>query len=229
MDFVYICRSGKNEELRYSIRSVLNSFPDSNIWVVGGRPDWYCGNYIEVSQDKNTYTNAMNNLKAICNSIEIDENFIIMNDDFFIVNKISDIKYFYGGTLLEKISLYKQLTGSSSYIDRLVTTFNKLERYNIEQPLDYELHVPFPVNKTNLHKILNKNDKLLYRSFYGNMFNVGGLKIKDVKIYDRTGLTKKSFDYKNIDTDFLSTTDTSFNNIEPMLKEKFPNQSHCEK
>jgi hypothetical protein len=229
MDFVYICRYGKNEELRYSIRSVLNSFPDSNIWVVGGRPDWYCGNYIEVSQDKNTYTNAMNNLKAICNSMEIDEDFIIMNDDFFIVNKISDIKYFYGGTLLEKISLYKELTGSSSYIDRLVTTFNKLKRYNIEQPLDYELHVPFPVNKKNLHKILNKNDKLLYRSFYGNMFNIGGLKIKDVKIYDRTGLTKKSFDYKNIDTDFLSTTDTSFNNIEPMLKEKFPNKSHCEK
>lgn len=229
MDFVYICRSGKNEELRYSIRSVLNSFPDSTIWVVGGKPDWYCGKYIEISQDKNTYTNAVNNLKAICNSMEIDEDFIIMNDDFFIINKISDIKYFYGGTLLEKILLYKDLTGSSSYIDKLSTTLNKLKRYGVDQPLDYELHVPFPINKQNLHKILNKNDKLLYRSFYGNMFNVGGLKIEDVKVYDRTGLIKKSFDYKKTHTDFLSTTDSSFNTLEPMLKEKFPNKSHCEK
>jgi hypothetical protein len=229
MNFVYICRSGKNEELRYSIRSVLNSFPDSTIWVVGGRPDWYCGNHIEVSQDKNTYTNAINNLKAICSSIDIDEDFILMNDDFFIINKINDIQYFYGGTLVEKVLLYKDLTGSSSYIDKLSNTLNKLKRYGVEQPLDYELHVPFPVNKKNLYKILNKNDRLLYRSFYGNMFNVGGLKIEDVKIYDRTGLMKKSFDYQNIDTDFLSTTDTSFNTIEPMLKKKFPNKSHCEK
>ena len=229
MDFVYICRSGDNEELRYSIRSVLNSFPDGVIWIVGGRPDWYCGNYIEVDQDKNTYTNAVNNLKVICNSLEIDKDFILMNDDFFIINKIDSIKYFYGGTLLEKISLYKDLTGSSSYIDKLVKTENRLQRYEIDQPLDYELHVPFPINKEKLSKVLVKNDKLLYRSIYGNLFHVGGLKIEDVKVYDHGGLIKKSFDYLNSYSDFLSTTDSSFNMIEPILKEKFPNKSHCEK
>ena len=229
MDFVYICRSGDNEELRYSIRSVLNSFPDGVIWVIGGRPDWYCGNYIEVSQDKNTYTNAVNNLKALCNSLEIDKDFILMNDDFFIINKIDSVKYFYGGTLPEKISLYKDLTGSSSYIDKLVKTSNRLQKYKIEQPLDYELHVPFPMNKEQLSKVLVKNDKLLYRSIYGNLFNVGGSKIEDVKVYDHGGLIKKSFDYLNSYSDFLSTTDSSFNMIGPILKEKFPNKSHCEK
>jgi hypothetical protein len=229
MHFVYICRSGDNEELRYSIRSVINSFPDSTIWVVGGRPDWYCGNYIEVDQDKNTYTNAINNLKEICSSLEIDEDFILMNDDFFIINKIDTIGYFYGGTLLEKISLYKDLTGSSSYIDKLVTTSNRLNKCKIEYPLDYELHVPFPMNKQKLSKVLNKNHRFLYRSIYGNLFSVGGSKIEDVKIYDRTGLIKKSFDYHNSYTDFLSTTDSSFNMIEPVLKEKFPNKSYCEK
>jgi hypothetical protein len=229
MDFVYICRSGDNEELRYSIRSVLNSFPEASIWVVGGKPHWYSGNYIEVNQDKNTYTNATNNLKAICDSLEISDDFILMNDDFFIMNKVDKIQYFYSGTLDEKILLYQELIGSSSYVNKLIQTLNKLQRYNINQPIDYELHVPFPINKQNLHKILNKNDKLLYRSFYGNMFDVGGLKIEDVKVYDRTGLIKKSFDYKKTHTDFLSTTDSSFNTLEPMLKEKFPNKSHCEK
>jgi hypothetical protein len=85
------------------------------------------------------------------------------------------------------------------------------------------------MNKENLSKVLKKSDRLLYRSVYGNLFNVGGLKIEDVKVYDRTGLIKKSFDYENVYTDFLSTTDSSFNAIEPMLKKKFPNKSHCEK
>jgi hypothetical protein len=229
MNFVYICRTGDNEELRYSIRSVLNSFPEGLIWVVGGKPDWYCGKYIEVKQDKNTYTNATNNLKAICDSLEISDDFILMNDDFFIMNKVDKIQYFYSGTLDEKILLYQELIGSSSYVNKLITTLNKLQRYNIDQPLDYELHVPFPMNKENLSKVLKKNNGLLYRSVYGNLFNVGGLKIEDVKVYDRTGLTKKSFDYGNVYTDFLSTTDTSFNMIEPLLKEKFSYKSHYEK
>ena len=225
MDFVYICRSGDNEELRYSIRSVLNSFSDARIWVVGGKPDWYCGNYIEVPQDKNTYKNAFNNLNKICNTLEIEDNFILMNDDFFIINKIDSIEYFYGGTLIEKISLYKDLTESSSYINKLVITFDRLKKYKIQEPLDYELHIPFPMNKNNLSKVLNKNDRFLYRSMYGNIFNVGGLTMDDVKVYDRGGLTQKSFDYQNISTDFLSTTDTSFTILEPMLKQKFSNKS----
>ena len=95
MDFVYLCKTGENEELRYSIRSVLNSFPKAKIWVVGGKPKWYVGNYVEVIQDRNLYTNIYNNLVAICKSNQISNKFILMNDDFFIVNKVSKINYFY--------------------------------------------------------------------------------------------------------------------------------------
>jgi hypothetical protein len=84
MDFVYICKPGDNEELRYSIRSVLYSFPDANIWLVGGKPSWYSGNYIYVDQKHHKYANAINNLHAICDSNEISEEFVLMNDDFFI-------------------------------------------------------------------------------------------------------------------------------------------------
>ena len=46
MDIVYNCRPGKqNEELRYSIRSVMENLPHDNLWVVGGKPEWYTGNY----------------------------------------------------------------------------------------------------------------------------------------------------------------------------------------
>ena len=55
MHFVYICKDGENEELRYSIRSVLKNTKDAVIWVVGGKPNWYIGNYIKVIQDQNKY------------------------------------------------------------------------------------------------------------------------------------------------------------------------------
>ena len=55
MNFIYICRIGENEELRYSVRSVLNSFPEAVIWVIGGKPDWYVGNYIYVDQNNSAF------------------------------------------------------------------------------------------------------------------------------------------------------------------------------
>jgi hypothetical protein len=228
MDFAYICKVGQNEELRYSIRSVLCSFPDANIWVVGGKPDWYCGNYIEVKQVGHMYTNMFNNLKAIYDSNQISNNFILMNDDFFIMDKVKKIDYFYGGTLDEKIESYKDMIGSSSYVTRLSDTNNRLRKYKIESPIDYEMHIPFPMEKKKLKKILESEYKYLVRSMYGNLNSVGGKKVKDVKLYSHGGLIKKSFDYENNKTKFLSTTDESFFQILEMLKEKFSTPSSCE-
>ena len=192
-------------------------------------PDWYCGDHIAVKQDKNTYTNAFNNLKAISESLEISNSFILMNDDFFIMNKIDKISYFYNGTLLDKIVKYKDLLGESGYITKLVKTFNRLSKVSISDPIDYELHVPFPMEKDKLRTMLKKDSGLLYRSIYGNKFNVGGSQMEDVKVYSSGGLVKKSFDYINKKTDFLSTTDDSFILIEPILKDLFPDKTIYEK
>ena len=228
MDFVYLCKSGENEELRYSIRSVISSFPNAKIWLVGGKPDWYIGDYIQVAQDKTIYTNVVNNLKAVCESKEINNKFILMNDDFFIVNKIKKINYLNGGLLSDKILFYKEVTKDSSYITRLSDTHNRLKKYNIQDPLNYELHVPFPIEKDKLKKIMERDFRFLWRSVYGNKFSVGGKTIKDVKVYDGGGLMKKSFDYENNKTDFLSSTDTSFIKIKPMLEELFPDKTKYE-
>lgn len=228
MDFVYICKNGENEELRFSIRSVLNSFPKANIWVVGGKPDWYVGNYIEVDQSFNSYTNALNNLKAICNAEEIKNKFILMNDDFFIMEKIKKIEYFYNGLLEDKIVAYKAMLKESFYIIKLSETNNRLKKYKIEKPLDYELHVPFPMEKDKLKPILEKDHRFLWRSIYGNLHSVGGTQMKDVKVYSSGGLMKKSFDYKNNKTNFLSTTEESFLEVAEIIKEKFPEPSPCE-
>jgi hypothetical protein len=230
MDFVYICKDGNNEELRYSIRSVVQSFPDSNIWVVGGKPTWYDGNYISVKQVLTKYRNAIQNLNAICNSNEISEEFILMNDDFYIVKNINTIETYHGGLLLDKINLYQKINSNSNYTRKLAATYKKIKSLNIESPLDYELHIPMIMEKKKLKQILQNNDQFLWRSIYGNVFSVGGEQMEDVKVYTKGPLVLKSYNLKKDEHIYLSSADTSFDMIlGNILKKQFTEKTKYEK
>jgi hypothetical protein len=229
MDFVYICRDGENEELRYSIRSVLNSFPEAKVWLVGGKPEWYSGHCVPVEQNSNKYANALKNLKFLCEHPEISDDFVLMNDDFFIIKKINSVDQFYNGLLSDKINRFTQITGSSMYIKKLITTNKKLIDLGIKNPIDYELHTPMPMNKTGLLDVIEKYPECLWRSMFGNLYNVGGTQMDDVKIY----VNKKHLARSNEITDssiYMSTEDTSLKvMLDKMLRQMLPEPSIYEK
>jgi len=220
MDFVYICKDGDNEELRYSIRSVMASFPDAKVWVVGGKPSWYTGNFIFIQQRSAKYINAINNLKTICSSEDISEEFVLMNDDFYIIEKIKSIETFHGGLLLDKINLYKKITSQSGYIHKLEKTLNKITDLGLLNILDYELHVPMVMEKEKLKSVLRHGSEFLWRSMYGNIFNVGGTEMKDVKVYSEGPLVAKSYDILNKEHKYLSSTDSSFAMLHKTILDK---------
>ena len=225
MDLVYICRDGENEELRYSIRSAVKNLPHDKIWVVGGKPDWYTGNYIEVSQTRSKYSNARNNLKAICNSELISESFIFMNDDFYIINKVDSVPYMYSGTLDKKIKVREDLFSGNSYTGLLRQTLNGLFRKTKAIVLDYELHVPMIMEKKKLSKVLMFSG--LWRSVYGNTFKVGGIKVRDVKVYSKNNkFYSNGYDINNLEYDYLSSNDDSFEIVkEKVLNKRFKTKS----
>lgn len=223
MDLVYICGPGDNEELRYSIRSAVKNLKFDNLWVVGGKPDWYVGNYLEVIQNKSKYANARNNLRAICNSSKISDSFILMNDDFYIMNKVDNVPYMHGGLLADKIKKYENLTGNTRYVLMLKRTLLSLSRRKNKDVLDYELHVPMVMEKEKLLAIVELPD--LWRSRYGNTFDVGGIEIDDVKVYSFGALTKKSYDINNLKYDYLSSNNDSFE----MIKDKILNINFADK
>lgn len=228
MHFVYICRKGKNEELRYSIRSVVKNVPNAEITVVGGCPDWFNGHYIPTLQNKTKYENVDENIEAIINSSDISDDFVFMNDDFYILNYTSFIPVLHGGTLESKLETYKDLTPGSTYVRKLSDTLKMLRKMGIEQPLDYELHVPFNMNKNKLADIFNKyGTKMLIRSHYGNHYNIGGKQTIDVKIYKDGPLKTRSYNY-NEHSKFLSGDDSCFSLISDMLNKHFPNPSRFE-
>jgi hypothetical protein len=194
--------------------------------VVGGKPSWYSGNFIFIQQRSAKYINAVNNLKAICSSEEISEEFVLMNDDFYIVEKINSVETFHGGLLLDKINTYKKITQQSGYIFKLEKTFDKLRNLRMTSPLDYELHVPMVMEKQKLKTVLKHGSEFLWRSMYGNMFNVGGEEMVDVKVYIDGPLVAKSYEIKNKEHKYLSSTDTSFQMLySTILKELFKSRS----
>lgn len=227
--FVYICRSGENEELRYSIRSVVASFPDAIIWVVGEPPSWYDGDYIKVKQSSTKYRNAYNNLGAICASSKIPNNFILMNDDFYIIKPVKEIEYFHEGLLIDKANNYFDYYQQSAYTKKLFETNHKLTRMGYKNPISYELHVPFPVEKWKLARAI-KNEALLWRSMYGNIFGVGGTQIEDVKVYSSSKIKHRDFDYKKSELPFLSSDDLSFTTLKKnILGKLFKTKTKYEK
>lgn len=222
MDLVYICRSGDNEELRYSIRSAVANLPHSKIWVIGDRPDWYAGNFIPVKQTNSKYSNVRKSLEEIQTNDLISEKFILMNDDFFIIKPVKKLKPLHGGLLLDKVHQYQDLTMGSSYTRMLEQTYFRLTRMGIEAPLDYDIHVPMVMSRKGLREALK--GQTLWRSTYGNLFKVGGSAMSDVKVYTSGPLKFKTYDIANIKYNYLSTNDDSFEMVkEALLKDLFPN------
>lgn len=229
MDAVYICRNGYNEELRYSIRSIIENMPHDNIWVVGGKPDWYTGKYLEVPQDVKKYDNARNNLRAIANCKDISDDFILMNDDFFVINKIDTVPYWYTGTIKARVAAIRKLRiPNASYLRMLSNTRQAIIDSGIAEPLDYELHTPMVMNKAKLSNILDMN--ALWRSAYGNAYSVGGSIHEDIKVYGQVKIEGRNGTTIDISTEpFISSSDTSFSLLfNQILNDKFPNKSPYE-
>lgn len=228
LNFVYVCRSGENEELRYSIRSIFKFYPDANIWVVGQKPNWYSGPFIEVLTDSiDKHQAVYHNLKTIAHSSELPENIIIMNDDFFFIKRLQPIDYYFSGKLSNKVRAYEILFPESSYTKRLKKCHTYLRNNHIARPLDYELHVPMKVRRDKLGKAIEHN--IPWRSAYGNLFKVRGQEMKDIKVYGKDSNEFNGYDYKAEAYPFLSTNEESFDEIkDDYLINKFPNPSPYE-
>jgi hypothetical protein len=230
MNFVYICKDGDNEELRYSIRSVVKNCNVDSLWIIGGKPDWYVGQYAPVNQKYSKYKNAFNNFKAICNTSDIPDDFVLMNDDFFIIKPIDTIVSYYSGTLENKIDAYETVLGRSSYINRLKTTHDKLLQMGIDNPLNYEIHVPMKRSKEKFDNILRMNHNLLYRSIYGNISNDESKEMSDVKVYKSENFASLSYNYEEKKYPFLSTESGSFLELKDLfLSKQFKNKTIYEK
>ena len=232
MDIVYLVKdSPTNEELTYSMRSLVN-IPHDKAFLVGGCPGNIDRNkviYIPTLQGPNKYKNTTLGLKTVCEDSRLSEDFILMNDDFFILKPIQDPVSELNlcrGTISDVLAEIRSRIGVDTYYTiSMAQTEVFLQDFGYNRPLSYELHIPMAMNKKTFLGLflLNYIGSIQYgnyRSIYGNLYLKDSRVVKDVKIY-------RDYVPERNET-FLSTEDNSWPLIRPEVEALFPGKSPYE-
>ena len=204
-DVVYILKNNyDSEELRYSLRSVVQNFPYRKIVFVGGCPKGITPDiYIPDNQEGSTkWARTMHSLQLALDDDELTEEIYLFNDDFFIMDRVTEDINWFNGTLEKRIiDLKKNNPNSSAYIRNLEIMKDKLFLKG-KDTLSFALHVPFLVNRAKALDLFRNTSRLLmFRSYYGNFYEIESRYMKDCKVYDLETIP---------DTPYISTTDVSF-------------------
>lgn len=225
-DIVYILKNDiDSEELKYSLRSVVENFPYRKIVFIGGCPKGITPDlYIPHEQvGKTKWERVKSSLIKILQSEEISEEFFLFNDDFFVLKKQPQkFTNFADGTLNFRINNLKKRVGTSSYVRQLESIQTFLQRSG-KDTVNFAVHLPFLVTKSVAWDLLTRYPKIeMFRSFYGNFNDIPYVSHHDVKIYDLESLPTTD--------DYLSTTDVSFKDgaVGEWIRQRFPTPSKYE-
>lgn len=233
MDIVIPVREGdSNESLRYCLRSIDQNMPHRRVIIAGYMPKWV-QNVIYIAQpalSQNKYRRVAMNILAGAQAPEISEWFVLFNDDMFAVEPIRELAPFHRGHIITGITegLYEK---APKQRDSMLLTYNALIHAGKPAPLNYELHIPMIFNtygllilQPMLDAMKLKRAPIQLRSFYGNMHDIGGDEMKDVKLHDR-GV----FEYQE-HFPFVSTTAEVFDHglAGEEIRARFPDKSKFE-
>lgn len=234
MDIVYPLGIGSvwdNNEIRYSLRSVEENFRDvRNVWIIGQCPAWLTNiRHLAVNDicgipSKNTY----NKLRSVCLEPDLSENFLLMNDDFYILQPISvkDFPYYYKGQLPSAIRKSRLMAIESSK-----NTVEFLQKRKLSM-LDYRVHCPMAFNKEkflNMPITENEHGIVNTRAVYGNYYQVGGIRQDEILVpacRDLEQLKKRLSDKPFFSLLSLAGRDWR---VRQYLKTRWPNPSKYEK
>lgn len=244
IDIVYPVKhdvENNSEELRYSLRSLKN-IPHGKVFISGEKPDWIKNVvYIPVSQDMTKYENVENNIISAISDPRLSENFILMNDDMFIMRHMSALPCMNFGSMDDVIEAYeRRYPEGSSYIDKMKHCSEVLKAMGVKNPICYELHTPMMFNKYKMLEMYKTadggfNSMAMRRSHYGNLYGVGGVRCEDVKIFLEPRNSPPLYNVnpqKYLDEQaFLSATGGAFKKgyLGDYIRSKFPEKSIYER
>lgn len=222
LDIVYCVKTGENnEELRHSLRSLVN-LPHRKVWIFGYVPSWVQN--VEKRPKKqvggNKWEKTADSLWQIATEEGLTDDFILFNDDFFVMNPQTTIPYWYDRTLRQRVGEFHSKRMFSAYTFRLDDAREALEKRG-KTIWNYELHLPMIFNREKYKEIWKLYPGIgAKRSLYGNEYNVGGKQRPDCKIYQTFGRVNPSID-------FISTSDGSYRagEVGRMIRKKFNERS----
>lgn len=221
MDVVYILGFNRNnQELRFSLRSIDKNLAHDRVILSGYPPEWTTNTArltVKSRAPSKKFLNAARNLLAACQWEGTSEEFILFNDDFFVIKPVDEIPMHHRGTLARAMEVHHKRWGANPYYKGMRATMQYLQAQGYDNPLAYHLHAPMVINKEIMEQVLidtgvtnpaKKRPNYLLRTIYGNVAEVGGTRARDVKV-----ASNKSSSFTSVmkrEPSFLSTSDQSF-------------------
>lgn len=229
IDILYVVGNGstwKNNELRYSIRSVVKHLKGyGNIVVVGTKPSWLNVKHIPANDSGRTANESVY-LKIKKALPELSEDFLFFNDDYYLLkpHKADKFPFYYKETLEEFI---KRRKTNDSYKKAVENTFNAL---NGLPTLNFETHAPMLINKTKFQEVMSQYKWTTFgfviKSLYANILKIKGTLEPDLKInypFKVEELKAMTSERKFFSSDKLVPT-----NLKMFLQELYPTKSQFE-
>jgi hypothetical protein len=223
MDIVYIFREWSENclELRYSLRSLKN-IKHWKVFIIGYKPKWI-KNIIHIDAEDPYIIKSLNALHKIniaCNDDRISDDFILMNDDFYITEP-TEVKYYYQGTMENHLIDKRNRSLHWSYVRNLTKTYTLFQKW-----MDFSLHAPIIYNKKKfleLQEYYDMKEWYLLRNLYCNHYKIEWEYLEDCKIREIKDIPK-------ILPTFLSNMDNLINTEEfkEFLNNLFPKASKYE-
>lgn len=230
-DVVYLLKdTPQNEELVYSLRSVVENFPHKRVVFCGGKPKNLEPDLHIVAEQgmPSKWENTRKMLRQIADDDRISEDFWLFNDDFFVLRPKNDsMPPQYYGTIQEVIEkTERNFHRPIDWTRRLKHLIATLEAEG-KGTLNYAVHKPMLINRAKLAEVLDKfPDEPMTRALYGNYYEIGGIDSTDMKVKVQNYNIKKVVE----NWDFVSTQDDSFatGNIGEYLRGRFSIPSRFE-
>lgn len=228
MDAVYVCRDGENPELRYSLRTLTNVDHD-RVWVFGGAPKWLntdtVTHRLRKQEGGSRFASTRGHITAACNDPEVSDPFMLWNDDFYAMEKISPMPIYHRGLLVDQI--HEMARHRTPWVMGLRATAGLLKKHGmLDGALSYDLHVPLIIHKAEMLEAFELAKRASVREFhprtlYGVTAGIGGEEHIDPKIERKTDPFPCS--------PWLSSSPNTFRStVEPVLRYLFSEPSQYE-
>ena len=240
--WVYWHRGAQEDELRWSIRSVLKNYQgDATIMVVGDKPPWYTGPHIPIKRIRGAFQRAfrdsLNKLTEAVKRPEIESQFVWMMDDIYLVQGVSeqDIKTRYFQSVLGDSFISRSIDPSRQWQSIKQNTCKALKREGF-QLRDYATHLPQFIEKSKFQKIVNRfsvrpsNPSLvLWEMIYGNVYPAISKPVGNVRFRSLNPLPSNQWKAGASKSKFLNNGNRAWNNeLRSVLVELLPEKSDYE-
>ena len=190
IDFVwlYIDDPAEEDELRWSIRSVLKNYRgNARVWIVGDRPDWYDGNYIPVERleerrngkvYRHSRRDRARKFAAVADCPDISETFVAMQDDIYLLERVGLAELSRPYVNGKRIDPDRDDKDRNTYEKQKTRTAATLRGRGVcETAADYGTHTPKVYKRSELKRWLHEYEMhkkpLVCTVLFGNLQRQG--------------------------------------------------------